>query len=363
MKQHFLFITCIILGLQNNNSKAATFQLSDSTFSPHGQPIIQVFGNFEFNATKNVQKEYAFWFGRAHFGYQYEFSRQLSGKIILDAGRPTTVGIINVKDSLGNSLNVSNSSREGSYYTMTLKFASLQWKPTDYLTIEAGSILQNHYITQERFWGYRYLAETFQDRYYHIPSADLGFIMYYKPCKRLLFDFAITNGEGFRFNQDEYGDVKLAGGVDFNPVKGLQTRIYTDYTKSDNPLKPAAQQLFSIFAGYKMDGKFRIGAEYNFRKNHLNVDKHSLYGFSLYGSLSLAKNIELFGRFDQLQANTIEGESQSWYYSGMGNAFIAGIHFNPVKGVNLSLNYQGWKPKDNNLDFQNHILLSFEYKL
>ena len=37
-------------------------------------------------------------------------------------------------------------------------------------------VLQNHYITQEKFWGYRYVAPTFQDKYYGIPSSDLGII-------------------------------------------------------------------------------------------------------------------------------------------------------------------------------------------
>lgn len=338
-------------------------QTPDSTFKPSGKPIIQVFGNFDYNATHNAKKTYGFWFGRAHFGYQYQFSEKLSGKIIIDAGRPTTVGQLTVTSSSGDTLNVSNTSKEGSYYTMTLKFASLEWKINNAITLQAGSILQNHYMTQERFWGYRYLAPTFQDKYYGMPSGDLGIIGYFRINEIVGFDMALTNGEGFRFDQDEYGDVKIAGGVDFNPIKGLQTRLYTDYTKSDNPLKPAEQQLFSIFAGYKFDNKFRIGAEYNYRKNHLNIKNHNLYGLSVYSSAWVAKNVELFCRFDQLQSNTISGDAQSWYYSGIGNAYIAGIHYNPVKGVNISLNYQGWNPKDSSVDFQNHIVLSFEYKL
>ena len=45
-----------------------TAQTSDSTFKPNGKPIIQVFGNFDYNATNNAKKTYGFWFGRAHFG-------------------------------------------------------------------------------------------------------------------------------------------------------------------------------------------------------------------------------------------------------------------------------------------------------
>ncbi len=224
-------------------------QPADSTFNPYGKPIIQVFGNFDYNATNNAKKTYGFWFGRAHFGYEYQFSEQISGKIIIDAGRPTSVGQIEVEDTSGNSLDVINKSKEGSYYTMTLKFASIEWKPSGFVRIQAGGVLQNHYITQEKFWGYRYVAPTYQDKYYGMPSGDLGAIGYFTVNEMLGFDIALTNGEGFRYDQDEYGDVKIAGGIDFCPIKGLQTRFYTDYAKSDNPLKPADQQLFSIFAG------------------------------------------------------------------------------------------------------------------
>ena len=338
-------------------------QTKDIPFQPSGKPIVQVFGNFGYNVSENAQKQYSFWFGRAHLGYEYQFSPQFSGKIIMDAGRPTTVGQISVVNASGDNLTVSNSSKEGSYYTMTLKFASLEWNPNEQVKIQAGGILQNHYITQEKFWGYRYLAETFQDRYYKIPSSDLGIIVYLKANEKIGFDLALTNGEGFRFDQDAYGDVKLAGGVDFIPAKNLQTRFYYDHTSSTNPVKPDTQQLISFFAGYKLENKFRIGGEYNYRFNHLNISNHNLFGWSFYGSHSLWRNIELFARFDWLQANTMNGETDNWYYQNTGKALITGVHFSLMRGINLSLNYQVWQPDENSLTSQNHLLVSFEYKL
>lgn len=173
MKALSFGIICLFISIQLFS------QEKDGAFKPSGKPIIQVFGNFDLNATKDAQKLYGFWFGRAHFGYEYQFSKQLSGKIILDIGRPTTVGQISVTDAAGNQLNVNNTSKEGSYYTMTLKFASLQWKPNEHFNVQAGGILQNHYMTQEKFWGYRYIAPTFQDKYFGIPSSDLGLIAFY----------------------------------------------------------------------------------------------------------------------------------------------------------------------------------------
>jgi len=353
-----LFITFLLLFITLNG-----FSLTDTSFKPYGKPIIQVFGNFDYNATKDAQKKYSFWFGRAHFGYQQQFTKQISAKIIIDMGRPTTVGTIAFTDSAGHLLNTTNNSKEGSYYTMTLKFASLEWKPNKIITMQAGAILQNHYMTQEKFWGYRYLAETFQDRYYKIPSSDLGFITYIKPYEKFGFDFALTNGEGFRFDQDAYGDVKIASGIDFNPIKGLQTRVFYDYTKSKNPLKPAEQQLFSAFAGYKFKEKFRIGAEYNYRKNHLNIANQDLFGYSIYGSYIISKRIEYFARFDQLMSNKKNNAIQVWNYNADGKAIITGLQYSPISDLNFSLNYQGFMPKNNDFNFQHHILFSFAYKL
>lgn len=354
-------INVFILGLLFYTISA--YSQTDTIFKPSGKPIIQVFGNFDFNAAKDAQKQYGFWFGRAHFGYQYQFSKQISAKIITDMGRPTTVAQITVKDTSGNILPLTNASKEGSYYTITLKFANIEWKPNNLLTLQVGGILQNHYITQEKFWGYRYLAETFQDRYYKIPSSDLGFIAYIKPNEKFGFDFALTNGEGFRFDQDAYGDVKIATGVDFKPVKGLQTRLFYDYTTSKNPLKPADQQLFSFFAGYKFKEKFRIGAEYNYRKNHLNIANQDLFGYSIYGSYSISKKFEYFARFDNLASNKKPNQLNEWNYNADGKAIITGVHYNPVNGINLSLNYQGFIFENTNNNTQHHILMSFEYKL
>lgn len=330
---------------------------------PKGRPIIQVFGNFDFNASRGAEKKYGFWFGRAHFGYEYQFSEAFSGKIILDMGRPTTLGHIAVKDSAGNPLDVLFTGKDGSFYSMTLKFASLEWRPARFLKIQAGGILQNHYITQEKFWGYRYLAETFQDRYYRIPSGDLGAIAYVTISDKLCFDLALTNGEGFRFDQDSIGDVKLAAGLDFKPIKGLQTRIYWDHTSSRDPGKPAVQQLISAFAGYRSEENFRLAVEYNYRFNQLHVHDHDLYGYSLSGSYNVFRKTEVFARFDHLMANKIDGASESWYYPQTGKALITGVHFNPVKGVNVSLNYQSWFPDADGITQTHHIFLSFEYNI
>jgi len=354
----FVCLLFISLLFPINGLKAQT----DTTFKPSGKMVVQVINRTLYESAGSYGK-YGMYINRAHFGYRYQFAPKWSGTVILDVGRPTLFGNLSVHDTIGNGLPISYSYKEGSYYTTTLKFSYLEYNPTPNIKLQAGGILQNHYITQEKFWGYRYILETFADRYFGIPSSDLGFIGYFTPLAWLSFDAAITNGEGFRFNQDNQGKVKYAAGVDIKPVKSWILRFYYDNGKSADALKPATQQLFSVFSGFHLPGVFRIGAEYNYHLNHGNLQNHDLYGLSVFGSYELSERFELFARYDKLQSNTLSGIDNSWHYADDGQAYIAGIHFVPVKNIALSLSYQGWQPENPSLNYKNTIALSFEYKL
>ncbi|GAB4303604.1 MAG: hypothetical protein Kow0068_25840 [Marinilabiliales bacterium] len=319
------------------------------------KPIVQIFGTAFYNLDEN---KYEYGFGRAHLGFQYQFNDKWSSKIIIDRGRPTTFSNLTVTDSLGNNLNVDYNYKEGSYYTFWLKFASLQWKVNDKLTFEGGAILQNHYITQERFWGMRYVAQTFQDLYWKIPSSDLGFIAYYKINNLLSIDAAVTNGEGPRLKQDNFGKVKVAGGLNINPAEKIQTRIY--YHNRQSGIDSAAtEQMFSFFLGVKPSKKFRIGAEFNYMNNLENNKDLNSMGFSVYSIFKIYEKTEIFARYDKLNYE-IPGIN-AFSVLGNGNTFIGGFSYTPVKGVQLSLNYQGWLPDDDNKS-QNRILFSMEFK-
>ena len=317
------------------------------------KPIVQVFGTAAYNFNASI---FNYGIGRAHLGFSYSYNENWSAKIIIDRGRPTTIGQIIVTDSAGNVLSVQNPSKEGAFYTMFLKFASLKWKLNDKLSIEGGAILQNHYITQERFWGLRYVAQTFQDMYWFIPSSDLGFIAYYKINDKFSFDAALTNGEGPRVNQDALGKIKYATGFNFNPSSGIKSRIYYHYKQSAEN-DALVEQLFSIFIGVKTEHRSRIGGEFNYMSNLKSVRGLNSYGFSIYGAYVFSDSFELFARFDRLIYD-IPKENPLFIF-GNGYNLIGGVSYSPVKDVNLSINYQGWLP-DNNTS-QNRILLSMAF--
>jgi rhodanese-related sulfurtransferase len=259
-------------------------------------PIVQVFGTAAYHVENN---HYSYGFGRAHLGFQYQFNKDWSAKIIIDRGRPTTLNNISVTDSAGNPLNLDYTVNEGSYYTMWLKFASLKWQVNDRLSLVGGALLQNHFITQERFWGLRFVSQTFQDLYWHIPSTDLGFRANFRLNDVFSFDAAITNGEGPRVKQDASGKVKYAAGLNINPGDKFSSRIYY-HNRASGIEGEETEHMYSVFAGIKPLETFRIGGEFNYMQNLHNISQTDSYGGSVYAAWEFVENTEIFVRYDKL---------------------------------------------------------------
>jgi len=188
------------------------------------KPIVHFFANAEYNPSAGISKDYSFWIGRLMFGFNYTFHTHWSTRVLIDRTR------------LAGSIN-----------TMYVKVANLRWTPNDKLAVEAGVVNQNNYIPFETFYGYRFVAETFQDRYYTIPSSDIGVFGYYRISRMLSMDAAVTNGEGPRIDHDNDGRPRLAGGLNFFPVSQVHLRLFYQLkssgepvnTPTDNPEQPA----------------------------------------------------------------------------------------------------------------------------
>lgn len=349
--KHLLFILSLLSFSMNVFSETKKVQ-----FSPSGKPIIQVFGNAIFDVD---QQKYDYNFTRAHLGYQYQFSPQWSAKIIIDRGRPTTVNSIKVIDSNGNKMKVENNAKEGSYYTMFLKFASLKWKVTPKLTIEGGAVLQNHYITQEHFWRLRYVAQTFQDKYWKIPSSDLGFIAYYQLSPKLNLDLAFTNGEGPRKKQDKKGKIKVASGFSYNISNYLKFRAYY-HNRQATDSKLTNEQMFSAFIGYQILNNLRIGTEINFIDNLNYINKQRSNGLSIFSIYQINKKTKCFIRFDYLNLDSSIQLSEEQIKEG--TTIISGISHSPFKNVSFAFNYQGFLSNTSAKQNENRIHFSIEYK-
>ena len=293
-----------------------TFAQNDSAdFKRSGKAFMKVYTNYHSTWTDGEANK-VFEIQRAYFGYQFQLSEYISGRMTLDVGDPH-FGDLEM--------------------TAYLKHAYVQYKK-DRLTAQIGMIGLQQFKMQEDLWGGRYLYKSFMDEHRIGPSADLGAFVAYEIHEKVSADLTIANGEGYKKLESDTA-LKYSLGITVLPVNGLNLRASIDHMGKDS-----AQQTLALYVGYRTE-KLSIGAEYNYQMNHKRNVAHDLTGVSIYGSY-LMKKIRLFGRYDILSSPTLSTDTDPWNYAKDGQLIIAGVEFRPVKGLIVTPNYQGWIPAD-----------------
>lgn len=301
-------------------------------FQIKGQPIVTVFANYHAGLGR-ANKESGFALDRAYLGYQFSLTEKLSGKVVFDMG----------------STKVSGSDLERVAY---IKNAMLSWK-TGNFTLDFGLIGLEQFNVQEKFWGYRYIMKSFQDEYKFGSSADMGILGKYKFTKWLSADITISNGEGYKkLNSDNKN--RYAVGTTILPVKNLTLRAYYDLaSKNIEGDATKDQQNLAFFAGYKHE-LFSIGAEYNKMYNTKFKEDHDQFGYSVYSTIKLEDQFNLFGRYDNLA-------SKDDWSSADGQRILIGIQYAPIKQLKIAPNFSTWNPREGKSS--SFAYLNIEFKL
>jgi hypothetical protein len=276
--------------------------------------FLRVFSNFRHGLTEE-DRDASFEVRRVYIGYKGSLDKNFSAEVKLDIGSP-------------DDLSQFSLIRRYAYF----KTAAITYQK-DKLTSWFGLFDMLQFKTQEDFWGYRYLYKSFQDENKFGPSADMGAGIRYAFTSYLSGDLVLSNGEGYR-NSQHNNIIKYGAGLTLKPHKTLTLRVYYDLMNSST-----TQSSHSIFAGYNQE-KFRIGAEYVYRENHRFSENHSLKGYSIYGTFIINSQWELFGRYDRLTSNIVEGDEIPWNLTNDATNIITGLQFSPNQGLKLSLNYQ-----------------------
>ena len=310
MKTKFIlaaFLACIGIGTQAQETK-------DN--EPKGKAIVQVFGNFhtgfgEHNDDRGFELE------RSYLGYEYKLGNGLTVKGVMD---------------IGKSNDVSDYQR-----IAYIKNAMVSWKKGN-LTLNGGLISTTQFNFQDKFWGYRYIMKSFQDQYKFGNSADLGISAAYKFADWISADAIVVNGEGYKKVQKNDG-LNYGLGLTLTPVKGFQVRLYGGLTESGQEGKADIANM-AAFAGYKCE-RFTVGAEYNYMQNASNKDGNDQFGYSVFTSVKLDKETELYARFDDLDSK------DDWNISKDEQAAILGAQFKLGKYVKVAPNFRMSMPKAN----------------
>ena len=281
---------------------------------PKGKAIVQVFGNFHtgFGAENDDR---GFELERSYLGYEHKLGSGLSVKGVLD---------------IGKSSDVSDYQR-----IAYIKNAVISWK-TGNLTLNGGLISTTQFNFQEKFWGYRYVMKSFQDKYKFGNSADLGLSASYKFADWVSADAIIVNGEGYKKIQKSCG-LNYGLGATFTPVKGFQIRVYAGLNEQCEEGKKNTLNMAG-FMGYKCK-RFSIGAEYNHMLNASGNAGNDQFGYSAFGSVNLSKFADVYARFDDLYSNN------DWNIAKDERAAILGAQFKLGKYVKVAPNFRMSMPK------------------
>jgi hypothetical protein len=324
------------LSLLIASSIVSTALGQENTFTPKGNFYGKVYANFHTDID-DFSGEKAFEVARVYLGYKTSLSENFSGNIKLDIGSPGDVSEYSLK-------------KRFAYF----KSAYLQYKYNQ-LTLKFGLSDCYQFKVQEKFWGYRYIYKSFQDKHKFGSSADIGVFAEYKLSDIIHFDFSFVNGEGYGNIQNDES-FKTTFGATVKPNKTLTIRAYGDFYQKDE----IAQVSVAGFAGLKFS-KFRIGGDYSFQVNNNFKEEQNLNGFSFYGTYNINSKLNVFARFDQLFSNILDGNTNPWNLVKDGSAIIGGVEYKPIDKIKISVNYQDWVPYAENADKSQWLFVNLEY--
>lgn len=321
MKRSILFCATLMMMLQG------AFALSDSLPAPKYTHTVwgNIFTAFYYNPGEKVMPDKGFEFTTGLLGYKGQWGDKASATLIYDVFR--TTDRIEVKDSNGTYLNVSYGSR-GSDYTGFLKMAQIDYKVNAWLDFTAGQMLNQQYLTvQDRFWGFRYIAYTFQEMNRFGAQADFGARATVRPVQNLAVTIGAVNGNGPFRVQSADGVLQYFANVEWTPVKGLMVKMFADHMAGNSS---PDRNAFSFFTGYKTD-VWRLGLEVNHVENQLNAEANDLSGTSLYGAWKFRERWHLLARHDYIRKSMALDKA---------HYIITGVEYEPYKGFYTSLNYR-----------------------
>ena len=236
---------------------------------------------------------------------------------------------------------IGKSSKVDDYHRIFyVKNALIQWKKGK-LTLAGGLISTTQFNFQEKFWGYRYVMKSFQDKYKFGSSADLGVSASYKFTDWFSADAIIVNGEGYKKIQVKDG-FNYGLGMTLTPIKGFQIRLYGGLNEAAEKGKKNTVNM-AAFVGYKTE-RFTVGAEYNHMWNASYKQDADQYGYSVFASAKLSKCADLYARFDDVYSK------DKWNVEKDESSAILGAQFKLGKYVKIAPNFRMSIPKADGAD-------------
>jgi hypothetical protein len=311
--------------------------INSQTSDPQGKAITEIFTDFHLNLN-DTSKTSGFGLNRAYLGYNFTPEKHFSGTVIVNAGKP-------------EDLAPGSEPRRYAYF----REASISYS-NDKLKLSFGITGTRLFDFQQKFWGKRYIANTYQSLNGYGFVADLGLAVDYRFSDILKADLTLMNGEGYCNIQID-NSLRTTVGLNITPDSRFAIRLYGDITR----LKGIWQPMFIGFIGFKNE-TITIGAEATYKSNLDNTAGHHAWGISGTGALVVAKNTEVFIRYDYSTSVVPAGDSLPWNYLNDGVFLVTGLQYSFTQNIKLALNYQGAHPYDSAGSVSDAVFLNALYR-
>jgi hypothetical protein len=302
------------------------------------KPILEIFTDLHYNLKKDTLNTTGFGLNRAYLGYDFILDKNFSTAVIIDIGNPLDLAI------------GSKSRRYAHFREASLKYTYKE------LTLTAGISGTTIFSFQQKFWGKRYIANTYQSINGYGFVADLGIFASYKFNELVSADASLTNGEGYSTIQLD-NSLKTSLGVTITPFKSMSIRLYSDLMKKEGLF----QNTLVGFIGFRSE-YFYIGGEASFKSNLDLTEGHHAWGVSSTGGVNITKKNELFARIDYSTSVILTGDYSGWNYEKDGTFIVGGIQHSFNKYIQAALDYQSFYPIDDSRMTSHYIFLNLHVK-
>ena len=302
-----------------------------------GKAIAELFTDFH-HIVAGDSVSTGFNVSRAYLGYSFIYNNLFTGTIIIDAGNPA-------------DLAAGSMPRRYAHY----REASLTYTG-DKLTLAMGITGTKIFAFQQKFWGKRYVANTYQSLYGYGYSADIGIVATYKFNQIVEADITVMNGEGYYSLQLD-NDIRVSAGLSVTPTDRVALRFYGDIQKKEG----LVQNTLIGFAGYRSP-LFYIGSEITYKSNLDLTEGHHAWGTSTTAGVTVFDKTEIFARYDLGNSVVPEDEDLRWNFHKDGTLIIAGVQYEFNTAVKIALNYKTFLPADNDLNRSNGVYLNALFK-
>lgn len=311
--------------------------LNSQAIVSQGKPVAEIFTDFHWNLDDST-KTTGFGMNRAYLGYNFLPGESFSGSIIINIGNP-------------DDLSPGSVHRRYAFF----REASITYTKNKF-NIALGITDTHLFDFQQKFWGKRYVANTYQSINGYGYIADLGVALDYKFNDIWKCDITIMNGEGYSDIQLDNG-VKTSAGLIFTPVKQIAVKIYGDV---ENPHYKWRYTLVGFF-GFKND-LITIGIEASYKSNLDLIGGHNAWGISGTGGINIFKKTELFARYDYSASVIVPGENTQWNFLNDGRFAVYGIQYTFSENVKMALDYQGTYPYSTDKHVSDAIYVNAKFK-